>query len=84
LLSSGVTLYAQEKTGSVKGIVRNAEGQKLPYVNVIARNSLTNLSAGAQTDSTGVFTFSRLPVNGTYSFVISSIGYETQTLQGYA
>ncbi|MEC5146374.1 TonB-dependent receptor [Chitinophaga sp. 212800010-3] len=76
-------LYAQEKTGSVKGIVRNENGEKLPFVNVVARNSLTNLSSGAQTDSAGVFVFSRLPVNGTYSFVITCIGYEQETLQGY-
>ena len=83
LLSTGASLYAQEKTGSVKGIVRNEQGEKMPFVNVLARNSLTNLTSGAQTDSGGVFVFSRLPVNGSYTFVISSVGYEQQTLQGY-
>ncbi|HEY9256342.1 TonB-dependent receptor [Chitinophaga sp.] len=83
LLWSWSASYAQEKTGSVKGIVRDEKGEKMPFVNVIARNSLSNLSSGAQTDSLGVFTFSRLPVNGTYTFVISSIGYEPQTLSGY-
>lgn len=82
-LWSASLLYAQERTGSVKGIVRNEEGQTLPFVNVIARNSLTNLSSGAQTDSTGVFVFSRLPVEGTYTFVISSVGYEQQALPPY-
>ena len=60
LLSTGASLHAQEKTGSVKGIVRNEQGEKMPFVNVLARNSLTNLTSGAQTDSGGVFVFSRL------------------------
>ena len=55
----------------------------MPFVSVLARNSATNLTSGAQTDSGGVFVFSRLPVTGSYTFVISSVGYEQQTLQGY-
>ncbi|SEW53894.1 SusC/RagA family TonB-linked outer membrane protein [Chitinophaga arvensicola] len=84
LLCTGAALFAQEKTGSVKGIVRNEQNEKMPFVSVVARNALTNLSSGAQTDSNGIFIFSRLPVNGTYTFVISSVGYEPQTLPGYS
>ncbi len=64
-------------------MVRNDKGEKLPYVSVVARNAATNLSSGAQTDSNGIFLFSRLPVEGSYTFVISSVGYESQTLSGY-
>ncbi|CAL1519696.1 TonB-dependent receptor P3 [Chitinophaga sp. MM2321] len=74
---------AQERTGSVRGIIRDEAGKTMPYVSVLAKNNTTNLSSGAQTDSNGVFIFSRLPVNGSYTFTISYIGYETQTLANY-
>lgn len=83
LLFCTFTLQAQERTGDVTGIVRSESGQTLPYVSVLAKNSITNLTSGAQTDSSGMFKFSRLPVNGTYSFTFSSVGFETQTLSGY-
>ncbi|MCU0363266.1 MAG: carboxypeptidase regulatory-like domain-containing protein, partial [Bacteroidales bacterium] len=74
---------AQERTSNVSGIVKSESGMALSNVSVIATNSSTNLASGTQTDSNGVFTFLKLPVNGRYSFVFSSIGFETQTLSGY-
>ena len=74
---------AQVPTGRVKGVVRDEAGKPMPFVNVLAKNSVTNLSSGAQTDSAGVFNFPRLPVEGTWAFVVSMVGYESQTLSGY-
>lgn len=74
---------AQEKSGSIVGIVRNESGEALLSVNVIARNITTGLSSGAQTDSDGVFRFVVLPVEGKYSFSFSIVGYEPQNLSGY-
>jgi TonB-linked SusC/RagA family outer membrane protein len=74
---------AQEKTSNVSGIVKSESGMAISNVSVIAKNSSTNLASGTQTDSNGMFTFLKLPVNGRYSFIFSSIGYETQTLSGY-
>lgn len=74
---------AQEKVTQVTGIVRNQSGIALANVTVIAKNSTSNFTAGTQTDSSGLFTFFKLPLNGKYSFSFSSIGYEPQTLNGY-
>lgn len=78
-------LHAQTAgSGSVSGIVRNESGEPLGGVSVIAMNTSTGLSAGTQTDTAGVFTFPKLPVNGKYSFSFSSVGYAPQTLSGYS
>lgn len=78
-----VPLWAQEQGASVKGIVRNEKGEMLGYVNVAAKNTQTGFTAGTQTDSTGVFRFSKLPAGGPYSFTFSYVGFESQTLSGY-
>ncbi len=76
-------LYAQTGVSSVSGLIQDEKGEPLRGASVIATNTKTKFSAGAQTDSLGVFTFQRLPAGGPYSFTISSIGYESQTLSNY-
>lgn len=74
---------AQESGSSVTGVVHTAKNDPVIGVTVIARNTKTNYSAGTSTDSLGVFTFSRLPSGGPYSFTFSAMGYEGQSLTGY-
>lgn len=76
------TGFAQERTGSVTGVVRSEAGTALPLVSVIAKNASTGLITGTQTDTSGIFRFSRMP-EGTYNFVFTSIGYQPQTLSNY-
>lgn len=89
LLALGVclgvqSLHAQESSpGSVSGIVRNDKGEPLSGVTVIATNVNTGLTAGSQTDTAGIFRFSKLPSKGHYSFSFSSVGFETQLMSGY-
>src|SRR5260370_41095526 len=89
LLALGVCLgvqplYAQEtSSGSVSGIVRNENGEPLSNVSIVAKNTSTGLTSGSQTDTAGVFRFSRLPSKGHYSFSFSSVGFETQGMSGY-
>ena len=80
---TGLSVRAQNHTGSVTGIVRNSQGEPLSGVTVLASNAVTGLSAGTQTDTAGVFSFAKLPVNGRYNFSFSNIGFEQQTLSGY-
>ena len=74
---------AQGKTSLVNGIVQNNNNQPLPGVSVIIRNTKTNFTSGTSTDSSGVFTFTKIPSGGLYSFTFSTVGYESQTLAGY-
>ena len=76
-------LHAQGKAGLVKGIVTNDKGDPLPGISVIIKNTKTNFTTGTSTDSSGVFTFSRVAAGGSYTFTFSAVGYETQPISGY-
>jgi TonB-dependent SusC/RagA subfamily outer membrane receptor len=77
-----VSVYSQVAS-QVKGVVQNDNDEPLAGVSVIVRNTKNNFSVGTTTDSSGIFTFSRLPVGGPYSFSFTSVGYESQNLGGY-
>lgn len=81
-LFAGLSLYAQGGN-EIKGQVKDEQDKPITDVSVIAKNHSTNFTAGAQTDSLGVFHFYNLPLGGPYSFTISSVGYESQYLSGY-
>lgn len=75
---------AQQNRSDVSGIVKSEEtGQPLWGVSVTVKNAASSFSASMQTDSTGYFTFARLPAGPGYSFTFSFIGFESQTLSGY-
>jgi TonB-dependent starch-binding outer membrane protein SusC len=74
---------AQQVTSLVKGLVQSTTAEPLSGVSVIIRNTKNNFTSGTTTDSAGVFTFSRIPPGGPYSFTFSVVGYEPQTLSGY-
>ena len=76
-------LCAQESRTDVRGIVRSENGAPLQGVTVTVKNARNNFTVATQTDSTGVFGFSRLLSGEGYSFSFSSVGYEPQNLTGY-
>lgn len=83
LLFHSSQLHAQSGTGSVRGIVQNSNNEPLTGVSVIIRNATTKFTSGTDTDSSGVFTFSGIPLGGSYTFTVSTVGYAAQTLLGY-
>lgn len=83
LIVSSFCLQAQEKPSLVKGIVQNNEGEPLAGVTVVIRKAQDNFTSGTSTDSAGIFTFSRIPPGGPYSFTFSAVGHEPQTMAGY-
>jgi TonB-linked SusC/RagA family outer membrane protein len=82
-LLNAMTLFAQERSSSVRGLVQGSANEPLAGVSVTVRNAKTNFTSGTTTDSLGIFSFNRLPSGGPYSFSFSTIGYEGQTLSGY-
>lgn len=83
LFLSPLYSIAQDKVSLVKGVVVNNDNEILVGVSVIIRNTKTNFTAGASTDSAGSFIFSKINSGGPYSFTFSMVGYESQTLSGY-
>jgi TonB-linked SusC/RagA family outer membrane protein len=74
---------AQEKVSSIKGVVRSDDRTPLQGVNVVLKNAKNDFTTGTGTDSNGVFTFSRVPSGGPYTFTFTSVGYEAQNMTGY-
>ncbi|MBD0296748.1 MAG: SusC/RagA family TonB-linked outer membrane protein, partial [Flavisolibacter sp.] len=79
---SPFTSRAQEVTSTIRGIVHGVHNEPLVGVSVTIRNNKTNFTTGTRTDTAGVFT-ARVPAGGPYSFSLTSVGYEPQTLSGY-
>jgi catecholate siderophore receptor len=72
-----------QNVNAIKGQVYDESGQPVAYASVIARNQSTGNATSTQTDSLGIFTYHNLPAGGPYSFVVSHVGFQTQTLSGY-
>ena len=67
----------------IKGQVTDENGQPVTYASVSAKNQTTGATTTTQTDSLGIFTYHNLPAGGPYAFVVSHVGFQTQTLSGY-
>ncbi|HWB92699.1 MAG TPA: TonB-dependent receptor [Puia sp.] len=72
-----------QSANEIKGQVNDESGQPVPFASVLARNQSTGATATTQTDSSGIFIYHNLPAGGPYSFVVSHVGFQTQTLSGY-
>ena len=72
-----------QSANEIKGQVNDENGQPVTYASVIAKNHSTGKTTTTQTDSLGIFSYHNLPAGGPYSFVVSHIGFQTQTLSGY-
>ncbi|MBV4360570.1 SusC/RagA family TonB-linked outer membrane protein [Pinibacter aurantiacus] len=79
-----LTITAHSQQGnSLRGQVKDEHDNPIAGASIVAKNDKTSFSAGAQSDTSGIFQFLKLPAGGPYSFTVSAIGYETQTLSGY-
>ncbi len=73
---------AQEKN-LIKGLIKDEKGLPVQAATIVAKMQSSSMTIGAFSDSAGVFKFKTLPTGGPYSFTVSAIGYEAQTLTGY-
>jgi len=76
-------ISSAQNINEIKGQVNDESGQPVTYASVSAKNQSTGKTATTQTDSIGIFTYHNLPAGGPYSFVVSHVGFQTQTLSGY-
>src|SRR5580692_578583 len=72
-----------QNVNEIKGQVNDESGQPVTYASVAAKNQSTGITTTTQTDSLGIFIYHNLPAGGPYSFVVSHVGFQTQTLSGY-
>ena len=84
LMPSVTHVYAQQPPASmVTGIIKNEKGDILPGVSVKALQTTGDFSTVTTSNGNGIFSFAKLPAGGPYSFIFSSVGYETDSLSGY-
>ncbi|MGG9962107.1 SusC/RagA family TonB-linked outer membrane protein [Ferruginibacter sp. SUN106] len=82
-LSGSFYANAQNLTGQVTGTVKTESGEMVEQANIQAVNSTANSGSRAVTNGKGIFTFSKLAAGGPYSFIVTAVGFETETLTGY-
>lgn len=83
LLPAAVCSYAQQGAAVVSGIIKSENGETLQGAVVKVENRSTAFSASATSNAKGLFAFNALPVGGPYSFIINSVGFLADTLNGY-
>ncbi|UYQ91924.1 TonB-dependent receptor [Chitinophaga horti] len=81
LLTTGV--FAQGQTSTIEGVVTDEAGKPLPFVSVLARNTVSKKTYPAISDTLGRFSIANMPVEGAYTFDFSSYGYQKRSVTGY-
>ena len=74
ILAMGLPTFAQEQSGSIHGVVRDAQGGILPGVTVEARSTNNAGVQTAVTDNSGTFRFPAL-APGSYEFTATLAGF---------
>ena len=72
---------AQEQTGSIEGVVKDASGAVLPGVEVTATQTATSLARSVVTNETGAYTLANLPI-GPYRLEAVLPGFRTFSQTG--
>ena len=83
LIFISIRVQGQQASIVVKGLVQTASNNPIAGASITVRNSKTNFTSGTTSDSSGMFSFSRLPSGGPYTFTFSAVGFESQILSGY-
>mgnify|MGYP001601208096 FL=1 len=74
LLSLLLASYSYAQNNTLSGKI-SSDGEELPYVNIyLKKNKL-----GSASDSNGFYQIKNIP-NGTYTLIISSVGYKTKSV----
>ncbi|MBU2491718.1 MAG: TonB-dependent receptor [Bacteroidetes bacterium] len=70
-------LYAQQNTGTIRGIVSDStNGEALAFANVY----IQSLNRGTTSDRKGLFFLTSIPSNRYYAVTVSYLGYKTKTI----
>jgi hypothetical protein len=74
LASTGLLAQSAGNSGAIYGVVTDASGAVLPGARVTVENVVSGYKRETQTDSSGHYQFTHLPLNP-YHVVISSSGF---------
>ena len=74
LLCLFLSSYAHAQNNTLSGKIFS-DGEDLPYVNIYFKNN----KLGTASDNHGFYNIKNIP-NGTYTIIISSVGYKTKSI----
>ncbi len=77
---SASSLFAQDTTGKITGVVSDPAGAVVPNVKITVSNLATNLNRETLTNQEGVYQVVQLPI-GTYKVTALATGFEAITVQ---
>ena len=80
LLIFAITTFAQSNTGSITGVVTDANGAVLPNATVTVMNQGTNEKRTIQSDGEGRYEVPGLP-NGIYTVEVTATGFKTTSVK---
>jgi len=72
-----LSVFGQQLSGNVTGVVTDAAGAVLPQVQVKVANLTNNLQQTRTTDDDGAYNFADLPI-GTYTVTFSKDGFRSE------
>ncbi|HEX2718812.1 MAG TPA: carboxypeptidase regulatory-like domain-containing protein, partial [Gemmatimonadaceae bacterium] len=78
---SAAVAQSQATTGVIRGVASDSGGAPVPAVTITVRNVATNFQRSVQTNESGAFAATLLPL-GTYELTARRIGYRPLTRQG--
>jgi hypothetical protein len=81
LLASSVSLLAQTFRGGIEGTVTDASGAAIAAARVTATDPATGTSRSVQTDDSGNYTFTEMPL-GTYEVAVEHEGFRKSIVRG--
>jgi len=81
-LLASLALSAQTFRGGIQGTVLDKSGAAIPAAQVTVTNTGTGFTRTVQTDDSGNFTFTELPL-GTYSVTATKAGFQTETQKDF-
>ncbi len=73
--------FAQQTSGTIAGLIRDAQGSAVPGVTVTATNTATGFSRAVASETTGGYRIGSLPV-GTYDVIVELTGFQRVERKG--
>ena len=77
LLLLAVSIYAQETTGNLEGIIADTSKENIPFATVIIKDTETNFTYGTTSQETGHYVIANIPPGNQYTLEVSFIGYHS-------
>jgi hypothetical protein len=80
VLFCSVFLFAQETTGILKGVIKDANNNPIPFASVLIHQKATGIHYATQSQQDGYYEFNQLQPANDYEAKVSYVGFNVQIL----